>query len=108
MEPTLEAGEFVLVDRKAEPRLGDLVTAIHPDDETVMVVKRFAARTDDGTCYLASDNPAGVDSRRWGPVPADRVQGRVTIVLDRPLAHLRADTSDTPTSAPNRTRWLRR
>ena len=108
MEPTLWAGEFVLVDREAEPRVGDLVTAIHPDDETVTVVKRVSAWTDDDTCCLASDNPAGIDSRRWGPVPEDRITGRVTIVLDRPLADLRADTSSTSTNAPIWTRWLRR
>jgi len=108
MQPTLERGEFVLVDPSAQPRLGDLVTAVHPEDDSITVVKRVAARDNDGACYLTSDNPVGTDSRHWGPVPARRIRGRVTVVLDRPLANLGATSPETPMSPPNWIRWLRR
>jgi nickel-type superoxide dismutase maturation protease len=84
MLPTLSDGEFVLVDPAAAPRIGQLVVAVHPQQDDLLVIKRLIGR-DEGGLVVASDNPeAGSDSRSWGPVPPDRLMGVVTLVLDRP------------------------
>ncbi len=84
MVPTLLAGEFVLVDERRPPSVGDVVVARHPNDDDLLVVKRLTARNPDGRLTLSSDDPAaGTDSRAWGPIEADRVVGVVTVVLDR-------------------------
>ncbi|MFV0524645.1 MAG: nickel-type superoxide dismutase maturation protease [Acidimicrobiales bacterium] len=97
MEPTLHAGEQMLVADGGRPRPGDVVVARHPERPDLVVVKRVAAVTDDDRITLASDNPAaGTDSRRWGPVAGDTVLGRVVLVLDRPTASLLAPTGSGP------------
>ncbi len=86
MVPTLNAGEFVLVDERRQPVIGDVVVARHPDEHELFVVKRLSGwdAGGDGRMILASDNPdEGTDSRVWGPVDAGRLVGVVTIVLDR-------------------------
>ncbi len=113
MEPTLRPGEQVLVDPAGEPEVGGLVIAVHPDDPAILVIKRVASRRPDGSYVLSSDNPDGTDSRRWGPVPADGIRGRVTMILDRPMAPLDPPTderSGTGRRADPTTwaRWLRR
>ncbi len=112
MEPTLHHGEFVLVDPERRPMPGELALARHPDDPDVLVVKRVAAITVDGSWVLLSDNPeAGTDSRQWGPLAPGAVIGRVSLVLDRPGARL--DRLPGPPSSgrdrpPQLARWLRR
>lgn len=84
MAPTLAPGEFVLVDRRRVASIGDVVVARHPGDHDLLVIKRVSGIQSDGRLTLASDNPsAGTDSRVWGPVDPDRVEGVVTLVLDR-------------------------
>jgi len=84
MTPTLAAGEFVLVDERRTPSVGDVVVVRHPHDDELLVIKRLADRGTDDRLTLSSDNPAaGTDSRVWGPVDADRIVGVVTLVLDR-------------------------
>ena len=93
MLPTLTEGQFVLVDTARRPALGELAVARHPHrDDGLLVVKRVAALQPDGGYELVSDNPdAGTDSRTWGPLPPDMVEGTVTMVLDRPGASLERD-----------------
>lgn len=90
MVPTLDDGEFVLIDPARVPRAGDLVVAQHPRpspdqaSSQVFVVKRLTERRSDGRLILGSDNPAaGTDSRTWGPVDPSLIVGTVTVVLDR-------------------------
>lgn len=84
MEPTLTAGEFVLVDERRTPSVGDVVVVRHPHDNDLLVIKRLTERGPDEQLMLSSDNPvAGTDSRAWGPVDAVRLVGVVTLVLDR-------------------------
>lgn len=111
MVPTLTDGEFVLVDPSAVADVGELTLAVHPDDEGTIVVKRLIERRPGGSIVLGSDNPEGTDSRRWGPVAPSSLRGRVTLVLDRPLASLDATTADRGRAGWGRgdlTRWLRR
>ena len=74
MEPTLRAGDRLLVSYAARPVAGDLVVARFVDG-TVAVkrsAERRATRSGGPGWWLLSDNPGeGVDSRHRGPV-ADR------------------------------------
>lgn len=93
MLPALRPGDWLLVDPTPVrwPRRGALVVVREPASE-LLVVKRVAGRPGDrvarsGTApiqlgateaWLSSDAPgAGIDSRRYGPVDAERLLGRV-------------------------------
>ena len=93
MVPTLRPGDWLLVDPTPArwPRRGTLVVIREPESDLV-VVKRLAARPGDRVvradgpptvlgateAWLASDaRDAGIDSRRYGPVDAERLLGRV-------------------------------
>ena len=94
MEPTLRAGDWLLVlrtirpGRVLAPRPGQLVVARHPERPALLLVKR-AARLDPGGWWLASDNPAAgaVDSARFGPVPPELIEGRVLFRYRRGPGH---------------------
>lgn len=76
MLPTLQPGETVLVDPRAAPRAGDLVLALHPHQD-LLVIKRVS-RIDPHGVELLGDNPAqSTDSRHYGPLPLERLRGRV-------------------------------
>ncbi len=89
MYPTLRSGQFVLVLRTGifyrQIRHGEVVV-ISMDD--AMIVKRVALlpgevdpdgyRIPEGYVYVLGDNLArSYDSREFGPVPIDRVVGKV-------------------------------
>ena len=93
MAPALLPGDWLLVDPTAGrwPRRGTLVVVREPETDLV-VVKRVAGRPGDRVtrggapptllgateAWLTSDAPgAGIDSRRYGPVDAERLLGRV-------------------------------
>jgi len=93
MAPALRPGDWLLVDPTPArwPRRGTLVVVREPETDLV-VVKRVAGRPGDrvaqgggpslllgpAEAWLASDAPgAGIDSRRYGPVDAERLLGRV-------------------------------
>ncbi len=89
MLPTLEDGQFVLVDGSRTPVAGDLAVAKHPHQPNLLVVKRVESVGPDGLFVLVSDNAAaGTDSRTWGPVAAESIEGTVTLLLDQPSAEL--------------------
>ena len=78
MEPALRPGDWLLVWRTRRVRPGQIVLARHPGRPDMLIVKR-AARHVEGGWWLESDNQGAgaVDSRRFGPVPASLVEGRV-------------------------------
>jgi signal peptidase I len=93
MHPALRPGDWLLVIPTVArwPRRGTLVVVREPDSGLV-VVKRIAGRPGDRVrraavppivlgdteAWLASDAPFGaVDSRRYGPVDAERLLARV-------------------------------
>ena len=80
MEPALRPGDWLLARRTTRIRAGQLVVARHPGRPGLLLVKR-AARAVPGGWWLTSDNPAAgaVDSRRFGPVPAALIEGRVLL-----------------------------
>ncbi len=81
MEPTLFAGDRVLVDRwtfrHRTPRTGELVLVV--EETGGMLVKRVvAADPREKTFQVLGDNlAASRDSRHFGSVGRDRVRGRV-------------------------------
>lgn len=80
LAPALRPGDYVIVNRLAyrrrPPAPGDLVVLRHPTEERHLV-KRVAAVTPDGACLVEGDHPRSEDSRRFGPVPPDRIVGKV-------------------------------
>jgi len=80
MEPALRPGDWLLVRRTRRIRAGQIVLARHPGRPDMLIVKRAVRLMDtEGGWWLASDNPeaGAVDSRRFGPVPAAFIEGRV-------------------------------
>jgi nickel-type superoxide dismutase maturation protease len=86
MEPALRPGDWLIVRRGLRPgrppriRSGQIVIARHPGEPGMLLVKR-AARREQAGWWLDSDNPVvgAVDSRRFGPVPPDLIEGRVLL-----------------------------
>jgi nickel-type superoxide dismutase maturation protease len=88
MRPTLEPGDYVLVNRWAfrfrAPSPGDLVVVQDPEEPSRFLVKRVSEWTAAGAIRLAGDNEgASRDSRAFGPVPLDRIIGKVWLRLRR-------------------------
>lgn len=102
MIPTLEPGDRLLVDlwtfRQRPPRAGELVLFRGPEPDRATIVKRAGAtppfpddrprprfwpagaRVQESGVWLQGDNrEQSVDSRHYGPVPRDRVLGRVVL-----------------------------
>ncbi len=86
MEPALRPGDWLLVRRTRRIRAGQVVLARHPGRPDMLIVKRAARRVEGdgevgGGWWLESDNPdaGAVDSRRFGPVPAALIEGRVLV-----------------------------
>jgi hypothetical protein len=86
MEPALRSGDWLLAWRGFHsgrpPRIGpgQIVIARHPAEPGTLLVKRAARLLPEGW-WLSSDNPAAgaVDSCRFGPVPAARIEARVLL-----------------------------
>jgi nickel-type superoxide dismutase maturation protease len=86
MEPGLREGDWLLVWRglarrpgaSVSPRPGRVVIARHPGAPAMLLVKR-ARPAPNGGWWLASDNEAAgaVDSRVFGPVAPELIEGRV-------------------------------
>ena len=83
MVPLLQPGDEVLIDPRAylrdSPSPGDIVVARHPYRTDLRVVKRVASVLENGNCELEGDNRSeSTDSRYFGPIPPQRILGRVT------------------------------
>ena len=81
MEPTLSAGDWLLVDPDAyarrPPVAGELVLAPDPREDDRLLIKRVEAVDPDGRLYLAGDDPdRSTDSRVFGSVDPASVAGR--------------------------------
>jgi nickel-type superoxide dismutase maturation protease len=78
MLPAFRPGDWLIAWRTRRIRPGQVVLAWHPARADFLLVKR-AVRRVDGGWWLQSDNPApgAVDSNRFGPVPEEKIVGRV-------------------------------
>ena len=84
MEPTLRAGDRLLVSYRRTPVEGCLVVARFPDGAVVVkrAVERRTTRSGGPGWWLLSDNPdAGVDSRHRGTIAEDDVRAVVVARL---------------------------
>jgi type IV secretory pathway protease TraF len=91
MRPALRDGDWVLAVRSPRRvRRGDVVVVEHPHRPGFDLVKRVAAGPgEEGpggvlgleeVWVLGDDPEAGsIDSRRFGPVPLDRIRARVVV-----------------------------
>ena len=117
-EPALLPGDWLLVRRTRRIRPGQIVLARQPGRPDMLLVKR-AARRVDGGWWLESDNPGAgaVDSRRFGAVPRDLIEGRVlgryrrvrslsrTAWVSRPAAHEERPRRATGPFSLTRAQW---
>ena len=89
MEPTLQPGDWLLVDptayRRRQPKPGQLVVAPDPREPERELVKRVAAVDLDGRLLLAGDDrDASTNSRTFGAIDPATVRGRPWLRV-RPL-----------------------
>ncbi len=80
MEPTVRAGDWLLVDPDAyaarSPVPGELVLAPDPRQDDLLLIKRVATVDAAGLLHLAGDDPEhSTDSRVFGGVEATSVVG---------------------------------
>lgn len=104
MLPALRPGDWLLARRTRRIRPGQIVLAWHPSRPGFLLVKRAVRWVEGdgpggtggggppcgegagGGWWLESDNPAAgaVDSSRFGPVPEEKIVGRVLVRYWRP------------------------
>jgi nickel-type superoxide dismutase maturation protease len=78
MVPTLHHGDRLLVHYGAPLRPGAVAVLRHPLQQDLLIVKRLAGQRDGGWWVLGDNQAAeAVDSRAFGPVPAELVLGVV-------------------------------
>jgi type IV secretory pathway protease TraF len=87
MRPTLEPGDWALAVRVRSVRRGHVVVVEHPERPGFELVKRVVHVAGDvapdgrlltDEFWIEGDEPGGsTDSRRFGPVPIERVRARV-------------------------------
>lgn len=78
MEPILNDGDVVLVERNAAIEIGDIVVARHPVEQNSEVIKRVARINQRGHYYLVGDNlDDSNDSRHFGAVTREYIKGKV-------------------------------
>jgi len=94
MWPSLAPGDIVVFARGLDPVPGSVVVADLPGHG--LIVKRVTASAGEvpegwgsaplppGTCFLVGDNRENsYDSRAFGPLPVERIVGRVVLVWPR-------------------------
>ena len=83
MRPTLPPGSTVLVATRAyhttKLERGDVVVAHHPYEQGTKIIKRIEFEEEDGTYFLAGDNPD--EGRVFPNIVRDQIVGKVSSVL---------------------------
>ena len=78
MEPTLQAGQTVLMEAwRRAPQPGDLAVAEHPGRPGFLLIKRVSHQVPGGWILLGDNPTQSSDSRSLGPFPNERLIGRV-------------------------------
>jgi signal peptidase I len=76
MEPTLKAGDRLLVLRRPAPAVGDIVAFDDPVGPDRLLVKRVVAVVGRRLVVEGDNRGASTDSRTFGPVARASVVGR--------------------------------
>ena len=84
MEPTLRAGDYILVNRWAyrrrEPAPGDIVVLKDPEAPDRCLVKRVLSGAPASGYFVEGDNAEqSRDSRHFGPVQRQLIVGKVRV-----------------------------
>lgn len=82
MFPTLHPKDLIYADPEGGAELGDLVVVAHPF-RPIRLVKRLAERSPSGRLQVRGDHPDAFesqDSRGFGALRPDALQGRVVLV----------------------------
>ena len=74
MSPEYQTGDFVLIVRRAHPKIGDVI--VFHNQLYGLLIKRVEKVTEQGI-YVIGTGEHSLDSRRLGPVSPDKVQGKV-------------------------------
>ena len=74
MTPEYQDGDFVLIFKSKQPKLGDVIVFYNQFYGTL--IKRIEKITEQGI-YVIGTGENSLDSRRLGPVSPDKVQGKV-------------------------------
>ena len=78
MMPTLTDGDVVLVRRTRRVKVGNVILAKHPYQQSVKVLKRISEINEQGRLVLTGDNPEeSTDSRTFGSISSADVMGKV-------------------------------
>ena len=83
MRPTYRHGDWVVVLRTGRIRPGHVVAVRDPRQPERLIVKRVATRRTGGWWLLGDDPDRSTDSRHFGPVPPELVEGRVVLRFHR-------------------------
>ena len=84
MQPTLGDNDIVLVRSPNDISVGDIVLASHPFKSSVTMLKRVVAVDAAGRFDLRGDDPdESSDSRTFGTIPIDHIQGKAVCRLKR-------------------------
>ena len=76
MEPTVRAGDWLLVRRlRRRPRVGELVIAADPREPARLLVKRVSAVTADLVTVVGDRPDHSTDSRHFGALPSSAILG---------------------------------
>jgi nickel-type superoxide dismutase maturation protease len=76
MEPTLVAGERLLVRRSNRVKPGDIIVFVDPTEPSRKLIKRISDTTHAGFVVTGDNSGASRDSGEFGPVTFDLVIGR--------------------------------
>lgn len=84
MEPLMQEGNFVLVDRISylffKPKVGHVVVIRHPQKPNLLLLKRVVEERM-GMYFVKGDNALkSIDSRHFGLVPQSSIVGKAYIV----------------------------
>jgi len=99
MEPTLETGDYLIIDeisyRLEKPEKGDIIVFRYPLDTSKFFIKRVEGLPGEIVEYngketvlrnneyfvMGDNHPASSDSRSWGPVREELIIGKTLIRL---------------------------
>ncbi len=81
MNPTLQEGDWVFVDKGAfqreGPHVDDIVLAEHPQKNNFYMVKRVSSKKDEAYFLEGDNTQESTDSRHFGPLSSRGIIGLV-------------------------------